>query len=49
MFLLGLLMEVTVVLYVLKNDEVEIVFKFNGLGWWGIYDTGPSGFIMKRL
>ena len=29
---------------VLKDEEVEIVFKFNGLGDWVIYDMGDSGF-----
>lgn len=28
------------VYYVLKDKEVEIVFKFNGMGDWVIYDTG---------
>lgn len=32
------------VYYVLKDKEVEIVFKFNGMGDWVIYDTGDSGF-----
>lgn len=31
-FITGLLMEFVIVYYVLKNEEVEIVFKFNGLG-----------------
>lgn len=30
-FLLGLIMEVVVVSYFLKNNEVEVLFKFNGL------------------
>src|SRR3712207_4217107 len=31
-FLLGLLMEVVLVLYVLKSEEVGVVFKFSGIG-----------------
>ena len=31
-FLLGLLMEVMLVLYVLKSEEVGVVFKFSGVG-----------------
>ena len=31
-FITGLLMEFLIVYYVLKDEEVEIVFKFNGLG-----------------
>lgn len=37
------------VYYVLKDKEVEIVFKFNGMGDWVIYDTGDSGFLARRL
>lgn len=36
------------VLYVLKNDEVEVVFKFNGLGDRVINDTGESGFFSEE-
>lgn len=31
-FVTGLLMEIMMVCYVLKDEEVEIVFQFNGLG-----------------
>ena len=31
-------------LCVLNNEEGEIVFKFNGLNDWVIYDTGDSEF-----
>lgn len=31
-FITGLLMEFVIVYYVLKDEEVEVVFKFNGLG-----------------
>ena len=34
--------------YVLKDEEVEIVFKFNGLGDWVIYDTGDFGFFSQE-
>ena len=33
----------------LKDKEVEIVFEFNGLGDWVVYDTGDSGFLVRRL
>ena len=36
------------VYYVLKDEEVEIVFQFNGLGDWVIYDTGDSGFFSEE-
>nr|QSJ55842.1 NADH dehydrogenase subunit 6 [Muntiacus muntjak aureus]QSJ55920.1 NADH dehydrogenase subunit 6 [Muntiacus muntjak malabaricus]UDF87482.1 NADH dehydrogenase subunit 6 [Muntiacus vaginalis]QSJ55855.1 NADH dehydrogenase subunit 6 [Muntiacus muntjak aureus]QSJ55868.1 NADH dehydrogenase subunit 6 [Muntiacus muntjak aureus] len=47
-FITGLLMEAAMVCYVLKDEEVEIVFQFNGLGDWVIYDTGDSGFFSEE-
>ena len=46
-FVTGLLMEFFMVYYVLKDKEVEVVFEFNGLGDWVIYDTGDSGFFSE--
>lgn len=44
MFLSGMLMELVMFLYVLKDEKVDIVFKFNRMvGDWVIYDTGDSG------
>ena len=39
-----MLIEFLIVCSVLKDKEVEIVFEFNGLGDWVVYDTGDSGF-----
>nr|ACZ61154.1 NADH dehydrogenase subunit 6 [Capra hircus]ACZ61167.1 NADH dehydrogenase subunit 6 [Capra hircus] len=47
-FITGLLMEFLMVYYVLKDKEVEIVFKFNGMGDWVIYDTGDSWFFSEE-
>ena len=47
-FITGLLMEFLIVYYVLKDKEVEVVFKFNGMGDWVIYDTGYSGFFSEE-
>lgn len=47
-FITGLLIEFCIVYYVLKDEEVEIVFKFNGVGDWVIYDTGDSGFFSEE-
>ncbi|YP_004111307.1 NADH dehydrogenase subunit 6 (mitochondrion) [Capra hircus] len=47
-FVTGLLMEFLMVYYVLKDKEVEIVFEFNGMGDWVIYDTGDSGFFSEE-
>ena len=47
-FITGLLIEFLMVYYVLKDKEVEIVFKFNGMRDWVIYDTGDSGFFSEE-
>lgn len=36
------------VYYVLKDEEVEVVFKFDGLGDWVIYDTEDSVFFSEE-
>lgn len=38
----GLIVEVVFVIYVLKNDEVKVVFEFNGMGDW------DSGFFSQE-
>lgn len=48
MFVSVLMIEFCMVCYALKEEEVEIVFKFNGLGDWVIYDTGDSGFFSEE-
>ena len=47
-FITGLLREFLMVYYVLKDEEVEVVFKFDGLGDWVIYDTEDSGFFSEE-
>nr|YP_009355767.1 NADH dehydrogenase subunit 6 [Indopacetus pacificus]ARC95492.1 NADH dehydrogenase subunit 6 [Indopacetus pacificus] len=47
-FLLGLVVEFLVVLYVLEGEKVGFVFEFDGLGDWVIYDTGDSGFFSEE-
>ena len=47
-FITGLLMEIMIVYYVMKDEEVEIVFQFNGVGDWVIYDTGDSWFFSEE-
>nr|AIZ68378.1 NADH dehydrogenase subunit 6 [Hippidion saldiasi]AIZ68391.1 NADH dehydrogenase subunit 6 [Hippidion saldiasi]AIZ68417.1 NADH dehydrogenase subunit 6 [Hippidion sp.]AIZ68455.1 NADH dehydrogenase subunit 6 [Hippidion sp.] len=48
-FLLGLLMEVMLVLYVLKSEEVGVVSGFGSMGDWAIYDTGDSGMFSEEV
>nr|AGM51421.1 NADH dehydrogenase subunit 6 [Balaenoptera physalus]AGM51499.1 NADH dehydrogenase subunit 6 [Balaenoptera physalus]AGM51538.1 NADH dehydrogenase subunit 6 [Balaenoptera physalus]AGM51616.1 NADH dehydrogenase subunit 6 [Balaenoptera physalus]AGM51668.1 NADH dehydrogenase subunit 6 [Balaenoptera physalus] len=42
-FVLGLVVEFLIVMYALKSGEVKIMFEFDGLGDWVVYDTGGSG------
>nr|YP_009754631.1 NADH dehydrogenase subunit 6 [Epomophorus crypturus]QIP52575.1 NADH dehydrogenase subunit 6 [Epomophorus crypturus] len=47
-FLLGLVMEVALVLYVLKEEIVGLTFEFNDLGDWVVYDVEDFGFVGKE-
>lgn len=47
-FVVGLVMEVALVIAVLKDDELGLVFEFNNMGDWVIYDTGDSGMFSKE-
>lgn len=47
-FVLGLVVEMVIAVYVLKGEEVELIFKFNGLGDWVIYDMGDSGLFSEE-
>ena len=48
-FITGLLMEDMMVYYVLKDEEVEIVFQFNGLGIGLFMIQGILDFLVRRL
>nr|YP_009442831.1 NADH dehydrogenase subunit 6 [Tadarida latouchei]ATP01304.1 NADH dehydrogenase subunit 6 [Tadarida latouchei]QJF46872.1 NADH dehydrogenase subunit 6 [Tadarida latouchei] len=47
-FLVGLVMEIMVIFSVLKDEKLEVVFEFSGMGDWVVYDTGDSGFFSKE-
>nr|UEK25433.1 NADH dehydrogenase subunit 6 [Spilogale angustifrons yucatanensis]UEK25472.1 NADH dehydrogenase subunit 6 [Spilogale angustifrons yucatanensis] len=47
-FVMGLMLESLIVCYILKDDDIKIVFEFNGMGDWVIYDTGDSGFFSEE-
>ena len=49
MLLLGLLIEVSVDLWVIKKQGDGIVLDFYGTRDWVIYDTGDAGFLVKIL
>nr|YP_009442779.1 NADH dehydrogenase subunit 6 [Myotis albescens]ATO90619.1 NADH dehydrogenase subunit 6 [Myotis albescens] len=47
-FIIGLLMEFLLVLYVLIGEKLEVVFEFNEVGDWATYDTGDFGVFTKE-
>nr|UUA63302.1 NADH dehydrogenase subunit 6 [Myotis riparius] len=47
-FVIGLLMEFLLVLHVLVGEKLEVVFEFNEVGDWAIYDTGDFGVFTKE-
>lgn len=47
-FLSSLIMEFSMAFLHNEGWEEAIVFKFNGLGDWIIYDTGDSGFFSEE-
>nr|YP_009826337.1 NADH dehydrogenase subunit 6 [Furipterus horrens]QCI56393.1 NADH dehydrogenase subunit 6 [Furipterus horrens] len=47
-FVVGVLMESMLVFNVVKNMELELVVKFDGLGDWVVYDTGNTGVFNKE-
>nr|NP_007379.1 NADH dehydrogenase subunit 6 [Rhinoceros unicornis]Q96070.1 RecName: Full=NADH-ubiquinone oxidoreductase chain 6; AltName: Full=NADH dehydrogenase subunit 6 [Rhinoceros unicornis]UNJ13915.1 NADH dehydrogenase subunit 6 [Rhinoceros unicornis]UNJ13928.1 NADH dehydrogenase subunit 6 [Rhinoceros unicornis]UNJ13941.1 NADH dehydrogenase subunit 6 [Rhinoceros unicornis]UNJ13954.1 NADH dehydrogenase subunit 6 [Rhinoceros unicornis]UNJ13967.1 NADH dehydrogenase subunit 6 [Rhinoceros unicornis] len=48
-FILGVLMEAMLVLYMFKNGEVEVVFEFSGMGDWVVCDGGDSGVFNEEI
>lgn len=47
-FIAGLIMELILVVAVFKDEELSLVFEFNSVGDWVIYDTGDSGIFSKE-
>nr|YP_010455463.1 NADH dehydrogenase subunit 6 [Carollia castanea]UUA63094.1 NADH dehydrogenase subunit 6 [Carollia castanea] len=48
-FIVGVVIEFILVFVVLKEMELEAVFKFNGLGDWVVYNLGDAGFVSKEM
>nr|YP_009351948.1 NADH dehydrogenase subunit 6 [Myotis bechsteinii]AQM37969.1 NADH dehydrogenase subunit 6 [Myotis bechsteinii] len=47
-FIVGLMMEFMLILYVLVVEKLEVVFEFNEIGDWAIYDVGDFGVLAKE-
>jgi len=41
-------MEFLLVLYVLVDDKLGVIFEFNDIGDWAIYDVGDFGIFTKE-
>ncbi|NP_008495.1 NADH dehydrogenase subunit 6 (mitochondrion) [Artibeus jamaicensis] len=48
-FIVGVVMEFILVLVALKGEELEAIFKFNGLGDWVISGESDLGFVSKEV
>nr|WAQ70391.1 NADH dehydrogenase subunit 6 [Myotis brandtii] len=47
-FVVGLLMEFLLVLYVLVGEKLEVIFEFNKVGDWAVCDTGDFEVVTKE-
>nr|YP_008757883.1 NADH dehydrogenase subunit 6 [Myotis macrodactylus]AGS43117.1 NADH dehydrogenase subunit 6 [Myotis macrodactylus] len=47
-FIVGLIMEFLLVLYVLVGEKSDLVFEFSEIGDWAIYDVGDFGVFTKE-
>nr|QEI26146.1 NADH dehydrogenase subunit 6 [Myotis daubentonii] len=47
-FVFGLVVEFLLVLYVLVVEKLGVVFEFNEIGDWAIYDVGDFGLLAKE-
>nr|ATO90350.1 NADH dehydrogenase subunit 6 [Eptesicus fuscus] len=47
-FIIGLIMEAVLVLYALFGEELELIFEFNEMGDWAVYDAGNLDFISQE-
>lgn len=42
-FVVGLIAEILLVIYLLLDEKLELVYVYNEMGDWAVYDTGESG------
>ncbi|YP_009231402.1 NADH dehydrogenase subunit 6 (mitochondrion) [Myotis myotis] len=47
-FIVGLIMEFLLVLYVLFVEKLEVIFEFSEIGDWAVYDVGDFGVFTKE-
>nr|QEI26120.1 NADH dehydrogenase subunit 6 [Myotis dasycneme] len=47
-FIIGLMMEFLLVLYVLVGEKLEVIFEFNNMGDWAVYNTGDFEMFAKE-
>lgn len=47
-FVIGLIIEFILVIYVLVGEKLEVVLGFNEIGDWAVYDVGDFGVFTKE-
>lgn len=47
-FIVGLVAEIALVLYILFSEELELIIEFNEVGDWAIYDEGSLDFVSQE-
>lgn len=47
-FLVGLIIEVVLIFSMLSGGDLEVVYEFNDIGDWVVYDTSDFGFFSKE-
>lgn len=47
-FLVGLIIEVVLIFSILSGGDLEVVYEFNDIGDWVVYDTSDFGFFSKE-
>nr|QEI26185.1 NADH dehydrogenase subunit 6 [Nyctalus noctula]QEI26263.1 NADH dehydrogenase subunit 6 [Nyctalus noctula]UOU84855.1 NADH dehydrogenase subunit 6 [Eptesicus serotinus] len=48
-FIIGLIAELLLVMYLLLNEKLELIYSYNEMGDWAIYDTGESGIFSSEV
>lgn len=48
-FIIGLIAELLLVIYLLLNEKLELIYSYNEIGDWAIYDTGESGIFSSEV
>nr|YP_009228280.1 NADH dehydrogenase subunit 6 [Pipistrellus coromandra]AKL78841.1 NADH dehydrogenase subunit 6 [Pipistrellus coromandra] len=48
-FIVGLIVEFLLIAYMLVGEKLELIYEFNEMGDWAVYDTGESGIFSSEI